>query len=164
MSDTTRTASMGDDKQEVEPVPEVAIETPPTEVAETSESPTVDVPAPDEQMWPGGPIFAQVEEWKAKYNSVYVTAITEDKFVVWRTINRTEYRNIVKTLEQAVNEGEITQAEANLNNEEMIALTCMLYPTYDRASISDDMAGIASIISQEVLEASAFTALEIRKL
>ena len=49
-------------------------------------------------------------------------------------------------------------------NEEAIAELCILYPQYDKIEMKGIMAGIPSLISQEVLEASGFVALEVRQL
>jgi hypothetical protein len=49
-------------------------------------------------------------------------------------------------------------------NEESIAELCILYPTLNKADMTGVMAGIPSLIAQEVLEASGFVALEVRQL
>jgi hypothetical protein len=118
----------------------------------------------DEFIWPGGPTAGQIKMWKREYGDVYVTSITYDKHIAWRTLNRLEYKNLVKKMEQLVQAGQLTQGEANLWNEEAIAEICVLYPAYDKQSLVSEMAGLPSLISQEVLEASGFLALEVRQL
>ncbi len=118
----------------------------------------------DEEYWPGGPTGAMVKEWKIQYGDIYVTSVTPEKHIVWRTLTRFEYRRLVKALDQMSSSGTVTQAEANLNNEEAIAETVILFPAYKRDQVSGYMAGIASLISQEAMEASGFVALEIRQL
>lgn len=117
-----------------------------------------------EEYWSGGPTGAQVKEWKSVYGDIYVTSVTPDNHIVWRTLTRFEYRRLVKSLDQQSSSGQVTQAEANLNNEESIAETVILFPEYQRDKIGTYMAGIASLISQEAMEASGFVALEIRQL
>ena len=162
MSEPMRIGVMeGPEVEEEVPVaePEVAEEQPapptPEELGE---------PAPTDELWPGGPTFAQIEEWKAQHGDVYVTSVTPDDHYVWRTITRFEYRRLVKNLEQSISTGQVTQAEANMNNEESITEMCVLFPPVTRAQLSGEMAGLSSIISQEVMEASGFVALEIRQL
>lgn len=121
-------------------------------------------PEPEEELWPGGPIFADIEKWKVHYGDIYVTSVTPDTHFVWRTIRRAEYRSIVMELEKQIGSGELTQAEATMNNEEAIAATCILFPRLDPKRMGEELAGVAAIISQEVLEASAFQALEVRQL
>jgi hypothetical protein len=67
-------------------------------------------------------------------------------------------------MEQLVQSGQLSTAEANLWNEEAIAELCILFPSYDIAAMTREMAGLPSLISQEVLEASGFVALEVRQL
>jgi len=119
---------------------------------------------PEQELWPGGPNFAQVNEWKDKYGEVYVTSITPNDHIVWRTITRFEYRRLVKNLEQALSTGQVTQGEANLDNEESMAELCIIYPPYNRTANTGVMGGIASTISQQIMDASGFTSMEVRQL
>jgi hypothetical protein len=135
------------------------------EATEEDETPLgVDDLPDDELIWPGGPTAGQIKMWKREYGDVYVTSITYDKHIAWRTLNRLEYKNLVKKMEQLVQAGQLSQSEANLWNEEAIAEICVLYPAYDKQSLVAEMAGLPSLISQEVLEASGFLALEVRQL
>ena len=120
---------------------------------------------PDEEpIWDGGPLAGTVKDWKKQYGDIYVTSITYDKHIVWRVLNRAEYKQIVKKMEQLVQAGQLTTAEANLWNEETISELCMLYPNFDKNNSAGFMAGLPSLIAQEVLEASGFVALEVRQL
>ena len=60
--------------------------------------------------------------------------------------------------------GELSSAEANMWNEETVSEMCILYPKYNTAALKSEMAGLPSLIAQEVLEASGFVALEVRQL
>lgn len=122
-----------------------------------------DVPD-EEEIWENGPKAGLIKEWKKQYGDIYVTSITYDKHVVWRVLNRAEYKQIVKKMEQLVQAGQLSTAEANLWNEETIAELCMLYPKFDKNNSTGFMAGLPSLIAQEVLEASGFVALEVRQL
>jgi hypothetical protein len=120
---------------------------------------------PDEELiWPDGPTAGMIKEWKQEFGDVYVTSITYDKHIAWRTLSRLEYKNLVRKMEQLMEAGQLSSAEANLWNEEAIAEICCLYPAYDRQSNVADLAGLPSLIAQEVLEASGFVALEVRQL
>jgi len=118
----------------------------------------------DETIWPSGPTAGQIKLWKKEFGEVYVTSLSYDKHVVWRTLTRIEYKQLVKKMEQLVAAGQLSTAEANMWNEEAIAEVCVLYPSFDKNSLSQDLAGLPSLISQEVLEASGFVALEVRQL
>lgn len=120
---------------------------------------------PDEELiWPGGPSAGMIKSWKQEHGDVYVTSLTYDKHVAWRTLSRLEYKSLVRKMEQLMEAGQLSSAEANLWNEEAIAEICCLWPAYDKQTISADLAGLPSLIAQEVLEASGFVALEVRQL
>lgn len=118
----------------------------------------------DEEIWPGGPTAGTIKMWKQKHEEVYVTSISFDKHIVWRTLSRIEYKQLVKKMEQLVQSGQLSSAEANMWNEESIAEICILYPSFDRNALTKELAGLPSLIAQEVLEASGFVALEVRQL
>jgi hypothetical protein len=120
---------------------------------------------PDSELiWPSGPNVGQIKLWKQEFGEVYVTSLSYDKHVVWRTLSRLEYKQLVKKMEQLVSAGQLSTAEANMWNEEAIAEMCVLYPSFDKNFLSKDLAGLPFLISQEVLEASGFVALEVRQL
>jgi hypothetical protein len=135
-----------------------------TEDDDTNGPMTVEDLEDDEEIWNGGPTAGQIKQWKAMFGDVYVTSITFDKHIVWRTLNRNEYKQLVKKMEQLVQAGQLSTAEANLWNEESITEICILFPSYDKIALSNEMAGIPSLLSQEILEASGFVALEVRQL
>lgn len=145
-----------------EPVPEPAVPAPAPAAAEEGLPPL----GPNDEIWDGGPTMGQIDAWKEQYgaDSIYVTSLTPSFHVVWRTLTRFEYRRLVKNMEQAVQGGTLSQAEANMNNEEQIVEICALYPQFNRQQLAGELAGLPSIISQEVMEASAFVSLEVRQL
>lgn len=118
----------------------------------------------EEEIWDGGPTAGMIKSWKEHFGDIYVTSISFDKHIVWRVLSRAEYKSIVKKMEQLIQAGQLTTAEANMWNEEAIADLCILYPEFDKSEMTGIMAGVPSLISQEVLEASGFVALEVRQL
>lgn len=118
----------------------------------------------DEEIWKDGPTAGMIKRWKEHFGEVYVTSITFDKHIAWRTLTRLEYKNVVKKMEQLIQAGQLSSAEANMWNEEAIAELCILYPQYEKTEMNGIMAGVPSLIAQEVLEASGFVALEVRQL
>ena len=119
---------------------------------------------PDEELWPGGPQIKQIIEWKEAFGDVYVTSLTLDKHVVWRTMDRTEYKRMIKAMEQMAASGQLSEADIKTFNEEYITEVCTLFPKYTKQDMAIDLAGLPTIISQEVMEASGFVALEVRQL
>lgn len=133
---------------------------------EVEDEVSIDELPDDAELWPDGPQIGTIKEWKEEYGdgNVYVTSITYDKHVVWRTMNRAEYKAHIRNMEKLMQSNQLGQADAGLYNEEAIAELCILFPEYDRRTSGKEMAGIPSIISQEVMEASGFVALEVRQL
>lgn len=129
-----------------------------------SQATSVEQLADDVEIFDNGPTAGQIKFWKKEYGEVYVTSISFDKHIVWRVLSRIEYKQLVKKMEQMMQAGQMSSAEANMWNEEAIAELCILFPSYDKRALTEDMAGLPSLISQEVLEASGFVALEVRQL
>ena len=120
--------------------------------------------AEDVPIFEGGPTAGQVVQWKKQYGEVYVTSLSFDKHIVWRVLSRLEYKQLVKKMESLMQAGQLSTAEANMWNEEAITELCILFPGYSKNALTAEMAGLPSLISQEVLEASGFVALEVRQL
>lgn len=133
-------------------------------LSDDAEGTSVDDLDDSTEIWEGGPTAGLIKEWKKEFGDIYVTSVTFDKHVVWRVLSRLEYKQIVKKMEQLIQAGTLSSAEANMWNEEAIAELCILYPKLDKKNLSGTMAGLPSLIAQEVLEASGFVALEVRQL
>lgn len=159
----SRKASMDADEKVEETAPEEAVESEaPEDENEEQEWDSYSMD-PDEVLYEGGPTFAEINAWKDQYGDVYVTDFM-GKYYVWRTLNRHEYRSLVRKLEEAVQNGKISQGEATMNNEEDIAELCIIHPKYSRIEGANHLAGVASTIAQQVMEASAFQASDVRLL
>lgn len=143
---------------------DIKVEEQNTEDSEEEKTVQIEDLSDEEILWDGGPTAGTVKAWKEQFGEIYVTSITFDKHIVWRVLNRMEYKNLVKKMEQLVQAGQLTSAEANMWNEEAIAELCILYPVFDKVNMTGIMAGVPSLIAQEVLEASGFVALEVRQL
>lgn len=118
---------------------------------------------PEEEIWEGGPTVGDMQQWKEEYGDVYITSVTPERHIVWRTLTRFEFKAISKQLEQMIGSGQMSEAMANLENEEQITELCVIYPEYDRKD-KKMMAGIASIISSQVMEASGFSVYDVRQM
>lgn len=96
----------------------------------------------------GGPTRREVEGWKERYGGfVYFTPFENDVFV-WRTLQRPEYREIIRD-----------QTLMALDREEHFTERCVLYP-YDFSieKIKKSRAGIASLLSEMIMDKSGFVA------
>ena len=119
---------------------------------------------PSTPIWDGGPSAGQVVEWKTNYGDVYCTSVTMDKHVVWRTLRRSEYKTIVKQIEQIVSAGQVSQIEAEMLNEELLCQVCSLFPKFAKGEFENELAGLPAILSQQILAASGFTSIDLRGL
>lgn len=96
----------------------------------------------------GGPTRQEIEEWKDKYGSVYFTPFEGETFI-WRTLSRSEYREIIRDTELTM-----------LDREEKITDKCILFPrnfscdTYTK----NGKAGVPSLLSEMVMDKSGFVA------
>lgn len=119
---------------------------------------------PNEPIWPEGPKAGQIVAWKKQYGDVFVSSFSPEVHVVWRTLNRFEYRNHMKRIEQMARSGQVPESEATLVNEESLCEICVLFPKFNTETLMTEMAGLPSALAQDILEASGFVALEVRKL
>jgi hypothetical protein len=95
-----------------------------------------------------GPSRMEVEEWKERHNGhVYFTPFESEVFV-WRTLQRPEYREIIRD----------TTLNA-LDREELFTEKCVLFPrNFSIEQIKKSRAGIASLLSEMIMDKSGFVA------
>jgi len=94
-----------------------------------------------------GPTRKEVEGWKERHGDVYFTPF-ESQVFVWRTLKRPEYREVIR-------DNTLTA----LDREEVFTERCVLFP-YDFSieKILKSRAGIASLLSEMVMDKSGFVA------
>lgn len=125
---------------------------------------TLDDYPDDEEIWDGGPTVGQAKEWKAAYGRIVVGALDNGDRYMIRPLNRTEYKNHIIAQERARSEGNLQAAET-LATEEAIALIGLLYPPMDERQIRTwGLAGLPTLISQQILEISGFVAAQTIEL
>ena len=106
-----------------------------------------DVSLAEQEVFPGGPTYNQLESWKSMYNKeVYMTEFDEDTVFVWRPLKRKEYKDIAKL-----------QNADNFYKEERICDKAVLFPeNYGHMHMSAGKAGIPTLLSEMILEKSGF--------
>lgn len=120
-----------------------------------------DVP-PDTEIWTGGPTAETMLGWMEKHKNVYVTSISYEDHVAWRPLKRSEYARVSSEIEaRAQDMGEL---ELQMLNEEMVCRICVLYPDYSNIDFDDLLAGVPTLLSQQILERSGFTAIGLREM
>jgi hypothetical protein len=86
-----------------------------------------------------------IPEWKALYGKVFKNTVDDDEFVIWRPIKRKEYKQLLDADEEV----EI------LAKQEAIAKMAILYPA-NASDLIDSRAGLATVLSEEILKYSGF--------
>ena len=120
-----------------------------------------DVP-PETEVWTDGPTAGSMLELMDKHKHVYVTSISFEEHIAWRPLKRSEYAEISSIIEAGAEEkGEL---ELQMLNEELICRTCVLFPDYSNVDFDDLLAGVPTLVSQQILERSGFTAIGLREM
>ena len=94
-----------------------------------------------------------IPEWKATYGKLFKNMIDEDEFIIWRPIKRKEYKDLLN----ADQEVEI------LAKQEAISKMAVLYPA-NAAELIESRAGLATVLSEEILKYSGFEISETESL
>lgn len=85
--------------------------------------------------------------WKREYKKVFKNSI-DGETIIWRRIKRGEYKDIL-------NEVETDEDNKILNKQERIVETSVLYP-FNIKEVIEDNAGLATVLSEEILAKSGF--------
>lgn len=93
----------------------------------------------------------KVNELKAKYKKVYLTSISDEKFI-WRTLRRSEYKEVMAL---GADDTDMSDKDVLYLREEALAKKVLLYPE-NVDEILEDLAAVAEVISSECMEKSGF--------
>lgn len=112
-----------------------------------------------------GPTRGEIKRWKDVFTKLYVTTFPGDVKVVWRALRRDEYKQVMREMEALAQRPDVAPSEASFINEERIAEMAILFPEYVAGQNEENqLAGIVSLISQQVMEASGFVSTDIEEL
>jgi hypothetical protein len=99
-------------------------------------------------LFPGGPSLDRVEEWRSRFKDIFLTEFDDGEVVVWRSLVRKEYKDIMKI-----------QGADNFYKEERICERVVLWPeNYGFMAMAQGKAGIPTLIAELVMEKSGFQA------
>lgn len=94
--------------------------------------------------------LSQIELWKEEYGKIYKSVIGDDEYI-WRRIKRSEYSNVM-----SLSIGE-TADERIYNRQVAISKAVVLNYSEEILDIKfEELAGLPTVISEEVLEKSGF--------
>lgn len=148
-----RAKASKDKKVKVEKPKEEVIVEPVKEEPEVKEK--KENPAIDEAMLGGAvadldsemlKLLPLIEEWKGKYKRIYMNN-TEEGIVLWKKLNRTEYKEVLK---------QVSESDASMfEKQEEVVRRCVLYPE-NIMELIDENGGLASVLSDEIFKRSGF--------
>lgn len=96
--------------------------------------------------------YELIEEIKKKYKKVWKTTLIDGTEIIWRRLNRKEYKTIMKDYEYIQDRG-----ERLMEREDAVCRAAVVYPC---ASVLEDiigsMAGVSSVLSDDIYEKSGF--------
>lgn len=102
----------------------------------------------EEAIFEGGPTPSKVEEFKSLYGDIYMTEFEDDSVYIWRALNRKEFKDIMKA-----------EGGDALFREERVCERCVIWPEqYDFMAMTVGKAGIPTILSEQIMDKSGFTA------
>ena len=109
--------------------------------------------ADDVPIFPGGPLMSEVKSWekqakdRGEAHNIFVTPVSKNMTVIWRTLTRVEYKDIVSTPDTDP-----------MQREEMICEQVVLWPKpFNYSVMSKGLAGVPALIAEQVMNASGFS-------
>lgn len=98
----------------------------------------------------------QIQLWKNQFGGVYKNTI-DGEVIIWRSIRRAEYRELLRSDEELDSELRL------LAKQEKTVLMATLHPT-NMTEIIERKAGLATVLSEEILAKSGFDISETETL
>ena len=96
--------------------------------------------------------YELIEEIKKKYKKVWKTTLIDGTEIIWRRLNRKEYKTIMKDYEDIQDRG-----ERLMEREDAVCRAAVVYPCASvLEDIIDSMAGVSSVLSDDIYEKSGF--------
>ena len=90
---------------------------------------------------------AYLDTWKAQHKRIFKNEI-DGEVIIWRRLKRGEYKEILKA--------DVEEEEDKiLTKQELMVKTAILYP-FDVDTLIDENAGLATVLSEEILAKSGF--------
>lgn len=88
-----------------------------------------------------------IEKWKQEHKRIFKNDI-DGETIIWRRLKRGEYKNILKEVEEDNNSQILTK-------QEKMVVAAMLYP-FNAEELIEENAGLATVLSEEILARSGF--------
>jgi hypothetical protein len=99
-----------------------------------------------DEIYPGGPTMATIDEWKQNYGQIFMTEVDDEDAFIWRALSRKEFKDIIK----------VDNADL-LYREERVCNACILWPeSYKFTDLTDGKAGIPTVLAEQIMDKSGF--------
>lgn len=92
-------------------------------------------------------LTAYIEKWKKEFKRIFKNDI-DGETIIWRRLKRGEYKNIL-------NDSEEDEDNKILSKQEKMVAAAVLYP-FNIEEVIEDNAGLATVLSEEILAKSGF--------
>jgi hypothetical protein len=98
------------------------------------------------------PDEAILEAWKSTYGKFFISSILgDDTIFLWRTINRTEYKQLINT----------GVAKNQNSYEDAIVRKCVLWPKVTSEAMAGSDAGVVPTLAKQILYKSGFVSDQV---
>lgn len=87
-----------------------------------------------------------IEQWKVTHKRLFKNEI-DGEVIIWRRLKRGEYKDILKA--------DTEEEDKILTKQELMVKAAVLYP-FDVEALIDENAGLATVLSEEILAKSGF--------
>lgn len=88
-----------------------------------------------------------IEKWKKEFKRIFKNDI-DGEMIIWRRLKRGEYKSIL-------NDSEEDEDNKILSKQEKMVAAAVLYP-FNIEEVIEDNAGLATVLSEEILAKSGF--------
>jgi hypothetical protein len=87
-----------------------------------------------------------IDSWKKEHKRIFKNEI-DGEVIIWRRLKRGEYKEILKA--------DTEEDDKILTKQELMVKAAVLYP-FDVEALVDENAGLATVLSEEILAKSGF--------
>lgn len=96
--------------------------------------------------------YELIKQLKDKHKKIWKTTLVDGTEIIWRRLNRKEYKKIMKDYEDIEDKG-----ERLMEREDAVCRAAVLYPCVSVLNnILENMAGASPVISDDIYEKSGF--------
>lgn len=101
-----------------------------------------------------------IAEFKKKYKKIWKTTLSDGTEIIWRRLNRKEYKKIMKDFDDIEDRG-----ERLMEREDAVCRAAVIFPCKEvLEDLLQTMAGVSPVISDDIYDKSGFRITEPEEL